>query len=81
MSESFNFDEALKALQSGKDLTGKEGILMPLIKQLTEAAITAELSHHLGHSDEPNRSNGKGSKIIKGAVVDQLKFQPIFSVV
>jgi len=30
MSNSFNFDEALKDLQAGKDLTGKDGILMPL---------------------------------------------------
>ncbi|MBT6637792.1 MAG: IS256 family transposase, partial [Candidatus Marinimicrobia bacterium] len=65
MSNSFNFDEALKDLQAGKDLTGKDGILMPLIKQLTEAAITAELDHHLAHSDDPNRKNGKGSKTIK----------------
>jgi transposase-like protein len=65
MSQSFNFEQALKELQSGKDLTGKDGILMPLIKQLTEAAITAELNHHLDHNDEPNRKNGKGSKIIK----------------
>ena len=35
MSDPFNFDEALKDLQAGKDLTGKDGILMPLIKQLT----------------------------------------------
>ncbi len=35
---------------------------MPLIKQLTEAAITAELDHHLANSDQPNRKNGKGSK-------------------
>ena len=53
MSNSFNFDEALKDLQAGKDLTGKDGILMPLIKQLTEAAITAELDHHLANSDDP----------------------------
>ena len=33
MSDSFNFDKALKELQSGKDLTGKGGILMPLIKK------------------------------------------------
>ena len=65
MSNSFNFDEALKDLQTGKDLTGKDGILMPLIKQLTEAAITAELDHHLANSDDPNRKNGKGSKTIK----------------
>ena len=38
---------------------------MPLIKQLTEAAITAELEHHITHSDEPNRKNGTGSKTIK----------------
>ena len=65
MSQSFDFDKALKDLQAGKDLTGKDGILMPLIKQLTEAAITAELDHHLDNDVEPNRKNGKGSKTIK----------------
>jgi len=65
MSNSFDFDEALKDLQAGKDLTGKDGILMPLIKQLTEAAITAELDHHLASGDTLNRKNGKGSKTIK----------------
>jgi len=65
MSQSFDFDKALKELQAGKDLTGKDGILMPLIKQLTEAAITAELEHHLANPDQPNRKNGKGSKTIK----------------
>jgi transposase-like protein len=63
--QPFNFDEALKALQSGKDLTGKNGVLMPLIKQLTEAAISAELDHHLSSTEEPNRKNGKGFKTIK----------------
>ena len=38
---------------------------MPLIKQLTEAAITAELEHHIATGDEPNRKNGTGSKTIK----------------
>ncbi len=28
-------------------LTGKDGILTPLIKQLTEAALSAELDSHL----------------------------------
>ena len=41
------------------------GILVPLIKQPTEVAITAELDHHLANSDEANRKNGKGSKTIK----------------
>jgi len=65
MSQSFDFDKALKDLQTGKDLTGKDGLLMPLIKQLTEAAITAKLEHHLEGTDQPNRKNGKGSKTIK----------------
>ncbi len=65
MSSTFDFDKALKELQSGKDLTGKDGVLMPLIKQLTEAAISAELDHHLTSNDEPNRKNGTSSKTVK----------------
>ncbi len=30
MSKTFDFDTALEDLQAGKDLTGKDGILMPL---------------------------------------------------
>lgn len=37
MSQPFDFDKVLQELQSGKDLTGKDGILTPLIKQLTES--------------------------------------------
>lgn len=65
MSDTFDFDKALKGLQAGKDLTGKDGVLMPLIKQLTEAAITAELEQHLADDDSPNRKNGTTSKTIK----------------
>lgn len=43
MSEDFDFNKALEALQSGQAITGKDGVLAPLIKQLTEAALTAEL--------------------------------------
>ncbi len=39
MSEQFDFNKALDALRNGQDLTGKDGILTPLIKQLTEAAL------------------------------------------
>jgi len=65
MAQSFDFDKALEDLQAGKDLTGKDGILMPLIKQLTEAAITAELNHHLSSNEQVNRKNGSSSKTIK----------------
>jgi transposase-like protein len=63
--QPFNVDEALKALQSGKDLTDNNGVLMPLIKQLTEALMSTELDHHLSSTEESNRKNGKGFKTIK----------------
>ena len=43
----FNFTLALKGLQEGKSLMGNDGILTPLIEQLTEAALEAELDSHL----------------------------------
>ena len=55
----FDFQKALKALQSGKPLTGKDGILTPLIKNLTEAALEGELDSHLGQEIAANRKNGK----------------------
>jgi len=63
---TFDIEAALKALQEGKDLTGKDGILTPLIKQLTEAAMQAELDNHLAEEAEPNRKNGTTSKTMKG---------------
>ncbi|EOS94316.1 Transposase for insertion sequence element ISRM3, partial [Erwinia tracheiphila PSU-1] len=65
MSQPFDFDKALKALQSGQALTGKDGILTTLIKQLTEAALAAELDSHLAADVEANRKNGSGKKTIK----------------
>ena len=43
MTNKFDFNEALKAIQSGKSIEGKDGVLAPLIKQLTEAALEGEL--------------------------------------
>ncbi|QDF66343.1 IS256 family transposase [Shewanella sp. SNU WT4] len=65
MTQPFNFEQALKDLQSGKSLTGKDSILGPLIKQLTEAALQAELEQHLAHDPLPNRKNRKTPKTIK----------------
>ena len=61
----FDMEAALKALREGQDLTGKDGILTPLIKQLTEAAMQAELEEHLAEEETPNRKNGKSSKTVK----------------
>ena len=65
MSQSFDFEQALKALQSGQDLNGKNGILTPLIKQLTEAALKAKLDQHLDSDEQPNRKNGSTTKTVK----------------
>jgi putative transposase len=65
MTQSFNFEQALEDLKSGKNLNGKDGILTPLIKQLTEAALKAELQYHLDQEEEPNRRNGTSKKTIK----------------
>jgi len=61
----FNFEKALKAIQSGQPLMGKEGVLTPLIKNLTEAALEGELESHLGQEIITNRRNGKTQKTIK----------------
>ncbi|SER86107.1 Transposase (or an inactivated derivative) [Nitrosomonas sp. Nm51] len=63
----FDFEEALEALKAGQDLNGKNGILTPLIKQLTEAALAAEVERHIESKDEPNRKNGSTPKTMKSA--------------
>lgn len=65
MSHTFDFDAALKALRSGQDLNGENGILTPLIKQLTEAALKAELEQHIEQDQSPNRKNGSTRKTVK----------------
>lgn len=68
MTKDFDLEQAIKALQSGQDLTGKDGFLTPLIKQITEAALKAELEQHLEEDDQPNRKNGSSKKTIKSSV-------------
>lgn len=61
----FDFQKALQSIQAGEPLLGKEGILTPLIKNLTEAALEGELDSHLGQEVVANRRNGKSKKTIK----------------
>lgn len=44
MFKPFDFEKAPQDLCAEKDLFGKDGVLMPLIKQLTEVA-TGKLAH------------------------------------
>ncbi len=62
MTERFDFNEALKAIQSGQAISGKDGVLAPLLKQLTEAALEAELDSHLADDVVSNRKNGKSTR-------------------
>ncbi len=68
MAEKFDFEAALKAVQSGQSITGKDGVLGPLVKQLTEAALEAELDSHLAEEVAENRKNGKSRKTVKSTI-------------
>ncbi len=67
-NNKFNFNDAVKELQAGKSLNGKDGVLTSLVKQLTEAALQAEIEQHLDNEQQPNRKNGSTSKTIKSSV-------------
>ena len=57
----------LEALKAGRPITGKDSVLSPLIKQLTEAALEAEIDTHLAQEVAPNRKNGKSRKTMKSS--------------
>src|SRR3990167_7081054 len=70
--EQFDFiqfqEEAIAKLKSGQPLTGKDGVMTPLIKQILEAALEGEMASHLSECEDenqPNRRNGKSKKLVK----------------
>ncbi|MBL7815341.1 MAG: IS256 family transposase [Saprospiraceae bacterium] len=72
MEKTFNFEhyksEAVSGLLNGQPLTGKDGVLTPLIKEFLEAALAVELKAHLRASKddgEENRRNGHMSKEVR----------------
>ena len=65
---------------SGKKLTGEDGVLTPLIKELVETALSAEVESHIAHdalSVKANRRNGYNSKTVK-THSDSFIFQSVF---
>ena len=48
-SQKFNFNSAVKELLAGKKISGKDGVLAPLVKQLVEAALEAEVESHIAN--------------------------------
>lgn len=71
--EKFDFEafqkEAIEKLRNKEPLTGKEGILQPLIKRFLEAALEAEMEEHLSKEEREsgNRKNGKTRKNVKSS--------------
>ena len=64
----FNFNDAVQDIMNGKNISGKDGVLAPLVKQLVEAALEAELESHITQDvyvGNKNRKNGTSSKTIK----------------
>ena len=68
MERKFDLEDALEKIKAGAKLDGKDGVLAPLIKQLTEAALEAEIESHLSQELAKNRRNGKSKKIMKSSV-------------
>ena len=72
-NQDFDFSafqaEAIKKLQSGAPITGKDGVMTPLLKMFLEKALDGELTHHLDEAERKkgNRRNGKSSKKVKGS--------------
>jgi putative transposase len=67
MTQQFNLNEAIALVKQGARIDGKDAVLAPLIKQLTEAALEAEIESHLS-SEIRNRKNGKSTKTMKSSV-------------
>jgi transposase-like protein len=71
--EKFDFEafkrDAIEKLRNKQPLTGKDGVLQPLIKQILEAALEAEMDAHLDENEraEGNRKNGKLRKTVKSS--------------
>lgn len=64
----FDFNDAVKDIMNGKNIAGKDGVLAPLVKQLVEAALEAELESHIAEDvfrGNRNRKNGISTKSIK----------------
>lgn len=80
--EEFNYNEIskklAKELREGKKLTGKDGALTPLLKQVIEAALEGELDEHLRETkvETENRRNGHTQKNLKTSFGDIEIFPP-----
>lgn len=59
--------DAVEKIKQGQSITGKDGILTPLIKKIIEASLEAEIENHLesnSNETKPNRRNGHSKKTV-----------------
>ncbi len=64
--EAFKQD-AMNKLKRGEPASGKEGVFQPLLKQMLEEILQAEMDGHMNQQERSsgNRRNGKTSKKVK----------------
>ena len=72
MKLTFDVEEALSQCKTLEDISGKDGLLKRMLKEMTEQILEAEMTDHLGyekHSTEGNNSgnsrNGKTAKTVR----------------
>lgn len=65
-------EQIVDAIKSGKSLSGKGGILTPIIKRALETALEGEMDNYLSANkkEEDNRRNGKNKKTVRSAYGD-----------
>lgn len=61
--------KVLDQFMSGKSLFGKDGAFAPMLKNVIEKALSAEMETHLNENqrEQGNKRNGKGKKTIKSS--------------
>lgn len=59
--------KVLDQFMSGKSLFGKDGAFAPMLKNVIEKALSAEIEAHLDSNEreQGNKRNGKGKKRLK----------------
>lgn len=65
MKIEIDADQYARDIKAGKSIGGKDGALGSLIKQLTEAVLSAEIDSHLTQDLSKNRKNGYATKTMK----------------
>lgn len=62
--------KVLDQFMSGKSLFGKDGAFAPMLKNVLEKALSAEMDGHLDANErlQGNKRNGKGKKTIKSSL-------------